>query len=90
MGMRFGTQNVRSLYRAGSLKTVARKSRTNYTYPVYRRLDGRRAALNGQKITHFFMDRGMGIISQGQDFSYTRESYQRLAEWSLLVTGSPV
>jgi hypothetical protein len=43
--------------------------------------------MNGQRIVHFSVDRGMGIISKGQVFPYIRESYQRLGEWSLLVTG---
>jgi hypothetical protein len=29
----------------------------------YRRSDGKRGASNGQRIIHFSMDRGMGIIS---------------------------
>jgi hypothetical protein len=35
---------------------------------VYRRSDGRREALNGQRIIYFSMDTGMGIISWGQVF----------------------
>jgi hypothetical protein len=35
----------------------------------------------------FFVEREMGIISEGQIFSYIRDSYQWLGEWSLLVIG---
>jgi hypothetical protein len=44
-------------------------------------------ALNEQRIIFSSVERGMGIISKGQVCSYTRESYQRLGEWSLLVIG---
>jgi hypothetical protein len=47
---------------------------------VYRISDGKRGGLNGQRIIIFSMDRGMGIISYGQVFSYMRESYQQLGE----------
>jgi hypothetical protein len=45
---------------------------------VYRRSDGTRAALNGQRIIHSSMERGMKIISLGQVFLCIRESYQQL------------
>jgi hypothetical protein len=60
--MRFGTRNVRSLYRTGSLKTEASELGKYKLNLVYRRSDGRRVALNGQRIVHFSMDRGMGIV----------------------------
>jgi hypothetical protein len=61
---RFGTWNVRSLERIGSLKTVAREmGKCKLDYWVYRRSDGRRAALNEQRVIHFCMERGMGNIS---------------------------
>jgi hypothetical protein len=37
-------------------------------------------ALKGQRIVRFSMKKGMKIISQGQVFSYIRESYQQLGE----------
>jgi hypothetical protein len=58
--MRFGTWNVRSLYRAGSLKAVARqlgKYKLDLLVSVYRRSDVRREALNGQRIIRFSMER---------------------------------
>jgi hypothetical protein len=49
------TWNVRSLYRAGSLKTVSREL-ARY------KLDGR-AAPNLRENTHFSMERGMRIMN---------------------------
>jgi hypothetical protein len=51
-----------SLYRTGSLTTLAREL-GKYKLWVYRRSDGKRGALNGQRIKHFSMDRAMGIIT---------------------------
>jgi hypothetical protein len=61
MDMRFGTWNVRNLYWSGSLKMVARES-GKYKW-VYRRSDGTRAALNGQRIIHSSVEQRMKIIS---------------------------
>jgi hypothetical protein len=64
MDMRFGTWNVRSLYRSGSLKTVARElGKYKLDLVGYRRSDWRKVALNGQKIIHSSMERGMKIVS---------------------------
>jgi hypothetical protein len=70
MDMRFGIWNVRSLYRIGSLTPVARElGKCKLDLWVCMRSDGRRGALNGQRIVHYSMDRGMGIIGWGQVFS---------------------
>jgi hypothetical protein len=62
--MRFGTWNVRSLYRSGSLKTVARElGKYKLDLVGYRRSDGTRAALNVQRIIHSSMERVMKVIS---------------------------
>jgi hypothetical protein len=53
MNIRFGTWNVRSLYRSGSLKTVARELGKYKLHYVYRS-HGRRVELNGQITIHFF------------------------------------
>jgi hypothetical protein len=81
--MRFEIWNFRNLHRTGSLKTVATKLK-KYKLDLVgvQKSVVRRMALNGQRIIRFSVDMGMGIISQGQDFSYIRESYQRLGEWS--------
>jgi hypothetical protein len=61
--MRFGTWNVRSLYRAGSLKTAARECGKYKLEWVYRRPDGRKGALKEQRIIHFSIENGMNIIN---------------------------
>jgi hypothetical protein len=64
MDMRFGTWNVRSLYRIGLLKTIARElGKCKLDLVGVQEVSGRRVTLNGQRIVHFSMDRGMGIIS---------------------------
>jgi hypothetical protein len=61
--------NIRNLYRSGSLKTVARELwKCKIDLWVYRKPDQRRAALNGQRIIHFFVGKGVKITSQGQVF----------------------
>jgi exonuclease III len=63
MDMRFGTWNVRSLYRIGSLTTVARElGKYKLDLVSVQEVRSERGALNGQRIVHFSMDRGMGII----------------------------
>jgi hypothetical protein len=63
MDMRFGTWNIRSLYRIGSLKTVAGELGKYKLDLVGVQVRWEKGALNGQRIIHFSMDRGMGIIS---------------------------
>jgi hypothetical protein len=49
MDMRFGTWNVRSMYRVGLLRTVAEDiSNISYMWSEYRRSDGTEVALNQQ------------------------------------------
>jgi hypothetical protein len=58
--MRLGMWNVMSLYRAGSLKTLARKTGKYKLDEVgiqEVRWDGTRVALNRQMIIHFFLQR---------------------------------
>jgi hypothetical protein len=57
MDMRFGTWNVRSLYRAGSLKTVCRElARYKLDLWQFRRSDGRAVVPNLREYTHFSME----------------------------------
>jgi hypothetical protein len=78
MDMRFGTWNVRSLYRAGSLITVATEI-AKYKLDLVRvqedGWDG--VALNHQANIHFSMERGMRIMNYVQVFLYIK-SYQEL------------
>jgi hypothetical protein len=59
--MRFGTCNVRSFYRAGSLKTVAR-ALGKYKLDLVG-VQEVTWALKGQRIIRFSMEKGMKIIS---------------------------
>jgi hypothetical protein len=57
--MRFGTWNVRSLYKAGSLMTVATEiSKYKLDLAGYRRSGGMGVVLNQQANIHFSMARG--------------------------------
>jgi hypothetical protein len=69
MDMRFGTWNVRSIYRIGSLTTVVRKLGTyKLDFGVYRRSDGRSVALNRQRIIHFLWTTEWGSSVRGKFF----------------------
>jgi hypothetical protein len=57
---RFGTWNVRSLYRAGSLKTVSREL-ARYKLDLVG--DGKAVAPNLRENTHFSMKREMRIMN---------------------------
>jgi hypothetical protein len=63
MDLRFGTWNVRSMYRAGSLRTVAEEV-SKYTFDLVgvQRSDGMEVAPNQQASIHFSMGRGIRII----------------------------
>jgi hypothetical protein len=64
MDMRFGTWNVGSMYRAGSLKTVSRELARYVRFSgICRRSDGRAVALNLRENIHFSMEREMRIIN---------------------------
>jgi hypothetical protein len=61
MDMRFGTWNVRSMYRAGSLRVVGEEM-SKYKLDLmgvqeYRRSDGMEMALNEQANIHFSMEK---------------------------------
>jgi hypothetical protein len=62
--MRFGTWNVRSLYRAGSLRTVAEEV-SKYKLDLLGVLEVRwgGGALNQQANIHFYMEWGMKIMN---------------------------
>jgi hypothetical protein len=58
MDMRFGTWNVRSMYRAGSLRAVG-----EVRFSGNRMSDGMEVALNEQANIHFSMDKEMKIMN---------------------------
>jgi hypothetical protein len=55
MGMRFGTWNVRSMYRAGSLRAVAEEI-SKYKLDL---VGGQEVAQNQKANIHFSMEKGM-------------------------------
>jgi hypothetical protein len=88
MGMRFGTWNIRNLYRVGSLMTVSREP-SRYRLELVGvqevRWEGSDTSQAG-KYTFFY-----GKANENQEldmcFLYIRESYQHLRGLSLLVIG---
>jgi hypothetical protein len=62
--MRFGMWNVSSLYRAGSLKTIARKlGKYKLDLVGVQEVRWVMEGTEGQRIIRFSMERGMKIIS---------------------------
>jgi exonuclease III len=89
--MRFGTWNVRSLYRIGSLKTVTREV-GKYKLDLVG-VQGVRWETGGTERAEdytFFYGQENEDHQLGTGFYVLRESYQRLREWSLLVTRSHI
>jgi hypothetical protein len=88
MDVRFGTWNVRSMYRAGSLKAVAEEI-AKYKLGLV----GVQEVIWGEGGTEpageytIFYGKGNENHELGTNFSYIRESYQQLRGWSLLVMG---
>ena len=80
--MRFDTWNVRSLYRSGSLKTVARElARYKLDFVGVQKVtwDKGDTVRAGDYI--FFMEKEK-YYQWGTDFLYTIEHYQQLREYS--------
>ena len=79
--MRFGTWNVRSLYRPGSLRAAEREL-TRYKLDLLAvqkvRWDNGGTVRAGDY--NFFMENETKIINWEQNFLYTTEQYQQLRE----------
>jgi exonuclease III len=89
--MRFGTWNVSSLYRIGSLKTVARElGKQKLDLVGVQEVRWEKGGTERAEDYTFFYGEWNVEHQIGTDFSYIRESYQRLGEWSLLVIGCRV
>jgi hypothetical protein len=88
MDMRFGTWNVRSLYRIGSLTRVVREM-GKYKLHLVGVLEVRWEKDGTERAEDytFFYGQGNGDYQLGTGFSYIRELCQWLEEWSLLVKG---
>jgi exonuclease III len=88
MDMRFGTWNIKSLYRIGSLKTVARElGKYKLDLVGVQKVRWEKGGTERTEDYTFFYGQGNGDHQLGTVFSYIRESYQRLGEWSSLVIG---
>jgi hypothetical protein len=88
MDVRFGTRNVRSLHRTGALKTVARElGKYKLDLVGVREVRWEKGGTERAEDYTFFYGQGNGDHQLGTGFSYIRESYQPLGEWSLLVIG---
>jgi hypothetical protein len=77
MNMRFGTRNVRSLYRMGSLKTVARElGKYNLDLVGVQEVGWEKGGTERAEDYTFFYRQGNGDHQLGTGFfSYIRESY---------------
>jgi hypothetical protein len=79
MNMRFGTWNVRSMYRTGSLRAVGEeisKSELDLVRVQEVRGDGGDTEPAGEYT--FFYRKGIENHELGTGFSYIKESYQQL------------
>jgi endonuclease/exonuclease/phosphatase family metal-dependent hydrolase len=69
MDMRFGTWNIRSMYRAVSLMAVAEDiSKCKSDLVGVQEVDGTKVALNQQANIHFSMEKGMKIMKKHRLF----------------------
>jgi len=79
--MRFGTWNVKRLYRAGSLTAAVRKvARYKLNWWVCRGLGGTEGDCKSRGLYFFSMEKESKIINREQEIVYTTELCQRLRE----------
>jgi hypothetical protein len=88
MDMRYGTQNVRSLYGTGLLRIVSKElGKCKLDLVGVKEVRWEKDGTEPAQDYILFYGEGNGDHQLGASFSYIRESYQRLGEWSLLVIG---
>jgi hypothetical protein len=86
--MRFCTWNLWSLQRTGALKTVARElGKCKLDLVGVQRVRWEKGGTERAEDYTFFYGEGNGDHQLVTVYSYVRESYQRLREWSLSVIG---
>jgi hypothetical protein len=85
MDMKFGTWNIRSLYRIGSLKTVARElGKCKLDLVGVEQVGWEKGGTERAEDYTFLYGDGNGDHRLLKGFLYIRESYQQLEEWSSL------
>jgi hypothetical protein len=77
MGMRFGTKNVRSLYRSGSFKTLAKESFDLIGVMKVRGNKGGTQQADDYEL--FYGNENANRHFRSHFFIYIRESYQQLS-----------
>jgi exonuclease III len=88
MDMRFGTWNVRSMYRAGSLRAIAEElSKYNLDLVGVQEVRWDAGGTEPASKYTFFYGKWNENHELGRGFSYIRESCQQLRGWSSLVIG---
>jgi hypothetical protein len=84
MDTRFGTWNVRSLYRIGSLMTVVRELGKYKLYLVgVQEIKWEKGGTQRAEDYTFFYGQGNGDHQLRTIFSYIRGSHQQLGEWNV-------
>jgi exonuclease III len=88
MDTRFGTLNVRGLYRIGSLKTVARElGKYKLDLVGVQEVRWEKGGTEQAEGYTLFYGQENGDHQLGTGFLYIRESYQQIGKWNLLVIG---
>jgi exonuclease III len=88
MDTRFGTWNIRSLYRTGSLKTVARElGKYKLDLVGVQEVRWEKGGTERAKDYTFFYGQGNGDHQLGTGFFVHKTILSAVGEWSLLVIG---
>ena len=86
--MRFGTWNIRSVYKVGSITAAGRELEVYILYLVgVQEVSWDKGSTVRAGVYNFYMEKEMKIINWEQDFLYSSECYQPLRQYSFLATG---